>query len=271
MMRRILGCFSVVPDLELLSEEDWIADENNLVDTSFVKSTWNVFDESALELMLRLSGQSESLKGSISMDAVTIGEKLSERYLKTLHALGIDQAVRIECQESIQFSPELVSGLLTEYIRHKGKQDIIVMGTKTADGSSGKVPQLTAEKLGYPCITQVIAIEPVKHDNIKVTSIVDAGLCIQTICPPCVLAVGDAPGTSLSVPTLKARMNTKAKPVLLYPAEQLLSGNLNDIQKETVLIELTAVDEKRGGKLLCDGSLEEQMEILYQSFLKDRV
>jgi len=270
-MRRILGCFKVIPDLELLSEEDWIADDNNLVDTSFVKSTWNVFDESALELMLRLSEQSESLNEPFSMDAVTIGDKISEKYLKTLHALGIDQAVRIECRESIQFSPEIVSGLLTEYIRQKGKQDIIVMGTKTADGSSGKVPQLTAEKLGYPCVTQVIAIEPMEQNNIKITNITDTGLCIQTICPPCVLAVGEAPGTCLSVPTLKARMNTKAKPVEVYTAGQLLKGNLSDIQKETVLTELTAVDEKRCGKVICDGSLEEQIEILYQSYLKGKV
>ena len=38
---RLLGCFKAVPALELLREEDWVADDRQRVDTEYVKLEWN--------------------------------------------------------------------------------------------------------------------------------------------------------------------------------------------------------------------------------------
>ena len=55
----ILVCFKAVPDIELLRDEDWEIDENLQVDTSFLKRDLNSYDESALEIALRLLDGSE--------------------------------------------------------------------------------------------------------------------------------------------------------------------------------------------------------------------
>ena len=52
---RILGCFKVVSDYDLVADEDWIPDEQLHIDTGYVKLLWNCYDEGALEMMLKLS------------------------------------------------------------------------------------------------------------------------------------------------------------------------------------------------------------------------
>ena len=71
---KILGCFKVVPDLDLVADEDWRTGGGLAVDTSYVKPVWNCFDEGALEMMLRLSDygrEAESRK--LSENAVCAG------------------------------------------------------------------------------------------------------------------------------------------------------------------------------------------------------
>ena len=50
---KILGCFKVVPDYDLVAEEDWKPDEQLHIDTGYVKLLWNCYDEGALEMMLK--------------------------------------------------------------------------------------------------------------------------------------------------------------------------------------------------------------------------
>ena len=57
----ILVCFTTVPDVEMLADEDWVIDKNLQIDTSFLKLTLNSYDESALEIVLTLSDASESV------------------------------------------------------------------------------------------------------------------------------------------------------------------------------------------------------------------
>lgn len=50
---KILGCFKVVPDLDLIVDEDWAVEGQLQIDAGYVKLVWNCFDEGALEMMLR--------------------------------------------------------------------------------------------------------------------------------------------------------------------------------------------------------------------------
>lgn len=271
-MIRLLGCFKVVPDLELLAEEDWIADEDNRVDTSFIKTVLNCFDESALEMMLKFSDMSEDLSLNVQLDAVTIGGKLSENYLKTLYALGYNRAVRIECEQEIQFWPELTAGLIAEYVSQIGGQDVVIMGKQSADGENGKTPLLTAEQLGWPCITQVIGIEAMDDTWIRVTNRVDGGICTQRVKLPCVLTVGDAPCSYLRVPTLKDRMQKGKKEIQVYTMEDLyIKPNYRDIRPALQLQKLEAVNKVRAGVRIEGESISEKANDLYQSYLKGRL
>ena len=256
----------------MLSEEDWIADEYNDIDVSFVKTQLNCFDESALEMMLKLSDFSESFNVMVELDALTIGNQICENYLKTLYALGYKRAVRIECEEELRFWPELTAGLIAEYVSQIGSQDVVIMGNKSADGSNGKVPLLMAEHMRWPCITQVIGMELVDETCLKVEHVVDGGSQIQMIRTPCVLAIGNAPESYLRVPTLKDRMKLGKQPIEVYtPKDLQVSTDFLDLKPMTHLVEISSVDHSREGIIIRGETAKEKAEELYQSYLKERL
>ena len=57
----ILACFKTVPEVEMLTDEDWVIDKKLQIDTSFLKPTLNSYDESSLEIALTLSDASDSV------------------------------------------------------------------------------------------------------------------------------------------------------------------------------------------------------------------
>ena len=192
---KILGCFKIVPDLDLIAQEDWIADGQLQVDTGYAKLLWNCFDEGALEMMLKLSDLSEGFDVVYELNALTVGRLRHEPFLKTLYALGFSHAVRAEAEEDVdlRFAPGLIADVAAKYIKENAPQDVVVMGTQSSDGSNMKTPLLLAEKLGWPCITQVTALEPVDEKHLKVTSQEDGKTAVQVVTVPVVLAVGNAP------------------------------------------------------------------------------
>lgn len=139
---KILGCFKVVPDLDLIVEEDWNKKNQSYVDTGYAKLVWNCFDEGALEMMLRLSDLSEGLNVVYKLSALTIGRQKTEGFLKTLYALGFSEGARIcvETEEDILFSPEMVSEGIANYVKKVEGQDVIITGIQSSDGSNKKTP-----------------------------------------------------------------------------------------------------------------------------------
>ena len=271
-MLKILGSFKIVPDLDLLSEEDWTVGENDLVDTSFVKTIWNCFDESALEMMLRLSDLSESFGIDLQLDAMTIGNQICDNYLRTLYALGFERASRIECEEQMQFWPELTAGLIAAYWSRYGGQNVIIMGQQSVDGENGKTPLLVAERLGWDCVTQVMGIGLIDEEHLKVTNLVDGCVCTRTVKLPCVLSVGEVPGTYLRVPTLKDRMKKGKRSINLYTADELQVSTAEDANScRASLRRLEPVIQRRDGLIIEGDSPEEKVKILYQSYLKGRL
>ncbi|MCG8552976.1 MAG: electron transfer flavoprotein subunit beta/FixA family protein, partial [Desulfobacterales bacterium] len=209
----ILVCFKVVPDLDMLSDDDWTADSNLRVDVSFVKKILNCFDESALEMTLKLSDYSEGFNVPLNLTALTIGDKKLDAYLKTLNALRFDKTVRIENYEDIRFLPESVAAVISKYAKEINPQDVIILGRQSGEGDNAKTPLLVAEMLGWPCITQVINIEPYSEDCLRVTNMVDGGKLTQIVKTPCVLSIGNAPNSYIRVPTLRDRMKYGKRPI----------------------------------------------------------
>ena len=265
---KILGCFKIVPDLELVADEDWTSNEKLEIDTSYVKIQWNCFDESALEMMLKLSDLSEGFDVVYELNALTIGKRQHEPFIKTLYALGYNHAARVEMEENISFCPEQIAQMIGNYVKKKHGQDVLVMGSQSSDGNNMKTPLLTAEMLGWPCITQVTGIEPVDEQHLKVRSQAENGTMIQVVKTPCVLAVGNAPSTYLRVPTLKAKMKLGKKPIEKLLPEQLIDG---EIIESVELLSLDKVENKRDTVVIEGDTAQEKADKLYHSYLKGRL
>jgi electron transfer flavoprotein alpha/beta subunit len=111
----ILVCFTTVPEVEMLTDEDWVIDNNLQIDTSFLKPTLNSYDESAVEIALTLSDASESVKVPLELTALTIAGSGATTILKTLNALRFKRVVRIDSHDDLRFRPMAIASILTQY------------------------------------------------------------------------------------------------------------------------------------------------------------
>lgn len=287
---KILVSAKVVPDLEMLSEEDW-KPEALEVDTRFAKREWNCFDESALEMTLRFADAADGgnripVQGdddqneegsSCRLTSFTLGDKGVTTFLKTLLALKFDHVVKAEEQGDMRFRPYTVAGIISSYVKEH-PQDLILMGRQSGLGDNGQTPALTAELLGYPCITQVSDIQPGDNDTVIVTSKRDDGIIRQRIVPPCVLAVGNAENSYLRVPTLKDKMKFGKREIESFSyelsteaAEAATAGEDGFGAEGYQIRSLEQIDKHRAGAVIAEGTPKEKASSLYHSYLKKRL
>jgi len=143
------------------------------------------------------------------------------------------------------------------------------MGRQSGVGDNAKTPLLTAELLRWPCITQVTAVKKESAGNYLVSAMADEGIVTRIIKPPCVLAVGNAPSSTLRVPTLRAIKEQSAIAVKTYAAAELISTSPPlPANQGTELLTLEVVNRRRGGLIIEGADATEKAQILYQSYLK---
>ncbi|MBM4235829.1 MAG: electron transfer flavoprotein subunit beta/FixA family protein [Firmicutes bacterium] len=265
----VLVCFKVVPDLDQLSGSDWVVDGCSRVETRFIKKMINPYDESALELALKLANPAKVSGITTNLSALTIADSGANLTLKNLRALGYQQAVRIESDAELDFAPQEIAILIAAYIRNANDFDLIIIGQQSGVGDNAKTPLLTAELMQWPCITQVTAIENDPAGNVKVTSLADEGTVTRVIKPPCVLAVGNAPFSTLRVPTLKAIKEQAAVPIKTIRSTEIRKAapNLPD-SPDAELLKLEVVHRKRKSMIINGANAPEKAKILYHSYLK---
>ena len=111
---KIAVCFKTIADYSRLSEKDWVWDNRHFVDTSFVRRIFNCFDESALEMALKLLGAKKDLSDTLELTALTVDNQQADLFLKHLIAVGYDHAVRIECRKKhcLRFNSSAISHLI---------------------------------------------------------------------------------------------------------------------------------------------------------------
>lgn len=254
----------------MLLEDNWVPDENLQIDVKYIKNMWNCFDESALEMMLKLSDLSEGFNVLYNLEALTIGNSKCDTYLRTLYALGYKKAVRVEYDDDLRFKPEMIAGTVAGYVNKKQNIDVVVMGRQTSDGNNEKTPLILAEYLGWPCITQVMKLEPVDENYIKVINETDEGVLTQVVKTPCVISVGNVSESYLRVPTLKDRMKLGKQPIELYTPKELYE-NEKDIIEMVELCNIEKVDNTRNGIIIEGNTPKEKAYKLYNEYLKERL
>jgi electron transfer flavoprotein alpha/beta subunit len=120
--------------------------------------------------------------------------------------------------------------------------------------------------LEWPCITQVTSIELFDMNHLMVTRQVDDGQLRQRIQTPCILSIGDAPGTYMRVPTLKDRM--------LYGKRPIETLSIKDFQlpdETEELLDLEVINRVRTGILVEGDTPKKKARKLYEVHLKERL
>lgn len=215
----ILVCFKIVPDFDKVLPSDW-EDFSLRTDLFYAKKTYNVFDESALELGLALcEGCNKSVPGSATCTAVTVATELSAAVKKQLYAVGFDRVVKIQSAHT-EFAPQHTAEVLNQFIA-QNSFDLVLTGVQSGYADTGLLPPLLAAMLGRPFVSQAETL-CMQGEQLCVLHQGDFGRLRTVLDLPAVISVGNSPA-ALRAATLRAQLLAGKKDIeTILPAEDAL-------------------------------------------------
>lgn len=237
---KICVCFKIVPDLDQVLESDWAAVSQGL-DTSYVKKMINCFDETALEMALRL--KDTAADGAVSCTAVTVGGGLTG-LMKGLYAVGYDRVVSIPL-ENREFCPETVASLLAGFIKD-GDFDLVLAGKQAGMADSGVVPPTLAGLLGRPFIGDTVAAG-LEDGQLVLEHETPGGLEVLRLRGPVAASVGDAVYAYLRVATLREKMAASKRDIETWAAPPVRPAERPDFIRETSAKECVMIEGESAG------------------------
>ncbi|UCC84461.1 MAG: electron transfer flavoprotein subunit beta/FixA family protein [Gemmatimonadota bacterium] len=231
---RIIVCVKRVPDSEsrIAKAKDGLS-----VDTQGVKFVLNPYDEYAVEEALKL----KEAAGDGSVSVITLGGEESKETLRTALAMGVDEAVLLKGQPS-------VDGLgtaekLAEAI--KGREyDLVLFGKQAIDDDNLQVPAMVAELLGLPCATVVTELQ-VDGGAVTATREVEGGHEIVEFELPGLIAAQKGLNEP-RYPSLKGIMQAKKKPL-----EEVDAG---DAESRLEVVEVMNPPVRAAGQIVGEGA-----------------
>lgn len=272
---RIAVCFKTIPEFSMLAEQHWRVGDGYAVDIRFAKQSFNCFDESALELALKLAEQLKSRQEPVELTALTIADHQADRFLKHLFAVQYDHAVRIDYdrQLDLRFNPLAIADLIAAYVRSMGRQQLLFLGRQGAEGDNGQTGFLVAERLGWPCIRDVIDVVVVDAAGwLRITSRLEGATLVQTVTPPVVLVIGNTPHSPyLRVPTIKQKLAAAKKQISVIPGRDLGFEPDHLIGHDKSLVNLERRRHGRNCTWLEGGDGRAKARRLFDLYLRERL
>lgn len=228
---KVLVCIKRVADYKT---EVRIKSDNSGIDLSHVKMMMNPFDEIAVEEAVRLKE-----KGIVTdITVVSIGKTSSQEILRSALALGADQAILVETEQTI--SPLSVAKIL-EAIVLREKPQLVLLGKQAIDEDNNQTGQMLAGLLHWAQGTFISMIEVI-DTNVRVTREIDGGTETLLLKLPAVITTDlrlNEP-RYLSLPNI---MQAKKKNLQIVPLAEL---NLS-LHSELHLLEVVAPQVRRAG------------------------
>lgn len=194
-------CIKRVPDSETRVR---IAPNGTCLDTSGVKYVLNPYDEYAIEEALQRKEQA----GEGSVTVMTVGSEQSAETLRSAIALGADEAVLLQAEESTDGLA--VAHALAEEIRGRSF-DLLLFGKQAIDDDNMQVPQMVAEFLELPCVAVVVDLE-IEGSSATARREVEGGHEVIEFSLPAVISAQKGLNSPRR-PNLKGIMAAKKKPL----------------------------------------------------------
>jgi electron transfer flavoprotein beta subunit len=177
----------------------------------------NPWDEFALEAAIL---QKEKL--GCDLVAITIGEESSEKALRNAFAMGCDEMIRIDLNP-FYLNNVQNSTLLAATIQKLEDVNLTCLGRKTIDFETGTLGPMIAEKLKYPFITAISAIEAIEGRNMITRQRIGQQVLTSSVDLPAVVSISK----DFAEPRFPSFMGTRkaAKaPVTVWSLEDLATN-----------------------------------------------
>ncbi|MCB7305974.1 electron transfer flavoprotein subunit beta/FixA family protein [Bariatricus massiliensis] len=177
----------------------------------------NPADLNAIEEAMVLKEQTEG-----KVVVFTMGPPDAEKALRDAMALGCDESCLITDRQVAGGDTIATAKVLAEAIKMYGQFDIILSGALSADGATGQVGAMVAERLGLPHVSE---IQSIKYDEnlagkIEVVKKMHEDKIRVGCTLPAVVSVNFGSNTP-RLATLRTKRAAKSKPLVTYTNAEL--------------------------------------------------
>ena len=237
---KILVPIKRVPDMD---HKIRVKSDGSGIETEGLPFVVNPFDVIAIEEALRIREKSSD---AVVVQAVSVGPEACESELRTVLAMGADQATLVHCDSRLD--PWNVA-LILKWFAERYQPELIIMGKQGVDDDHGQTGQMLAALLDWPQATFASKIEFL-DGGLRVTRETDAGLEIVRVSLPAVVTTDlrlNEPRYSSLTSMMKARkksierMTTAELGVTLEPRVEVLG--LEAVASRRKCVRLSSLDE----------------------------
>lgn len=228
---KIAVCVSHVPDTATKIK---IGASEKSIDPSGVTYIINPYDEFAVEEALKLK---EKFGGDSEVVILSVGNDANKETIRKALAMGADKGVLLKTDQEID--SYLVASVLAEELKNAGCE-IIFFGKQSVDFDNSITGSLTAEMLGYNCVSVVVSLNLADKKVIAEREIEGGREVVETELPIVITAQ-----KGLNEPryaSLKGIMASKKKVIEEKPASVT--------QNKTEILKLKLPSPKNPGRIL---------------------
>lgn len=196
---KILATVKKVVDVEL----NMRVKDGGLV-TDGMQYVINAWDESAVEAAVQLK---ESHKAETTL--VSVGSGDHTEIIRKCYAMGIEKGIHVD-DPALEKADAAIFAKVLQKVYAKDSYDLVITGKQAQDTDSGQTGIMLAEYLGLPCVSNVIGIEVLDDQHIKVSRAGDTGKEMVELTLPAVITV-DVSLNEPRLPQMRGIMMAKKK------------------------------------------------------------
>jgi len=235
---KILTTVKKVVDVELtMRVEDGAISEDGM---QYVINAW---DESAVEASVQLK---ETIGAETTL--VSVGGGDNTDMIRRCYAMGIENGMHIE-DSALDKADSSIYARVLQKVYEKGDYDLVITGKQAQDTDSGQTGIILAEYLGLPCVSNVVAIEVLDEQHIKVSRSGDAGTEIVELELPALITV-DVSINEPRLPQMRGIMMAKKKKidVMDLTALGISAEDIGAAAPKSEIVEFMASKSRKGGQ-----------------------
>ncbi|MCP4023966.1 MAG: electron transfer flavoprotein subunit beta/FixA family protein, partial [Desulfobacteraceae bacterium] len=166
----------------------------------------NAWDENAVEATVQLKENSGA-----ETTLVSIGGGDNTDMIRKCYAMGIDNGIHID-DPALDKADAFVYANILQKVYEKGEYDLIITGKQAQDTDNGQTGIILAQNLSIPCVSNVVNIEVMDDQHVKVSRLGDAGTEILEVELPALITVSDSINEP-RLPAMRGIMMAKKKKI----------------------------------------------------------
>jgi len=203
----------------------------------------NAWDENAVEAAVQLK---ESNGAETTL--VSVGGGDNTDMIRKCYAMGIDNGIHIEDAALSKADPSIFAKVLKK-VFEVGEYDLVITGKQAQDTDSGQTGITLAEYLELPCVSNVIGVEVIDDQHLKVSRSGDTGTEIVELSLPAVISV-DVSINEPRLPKMRGIMMAKKKKIdtMDLAALGISPDEIGSDQPKSEITEFMATETRKAGQ-----------------------